>query len=324
MQQPYNTLFCTKKSPCVLLKPFKKVNLICKRDDLNHPTVQGNKLRKLKYNFLHALENNFSQLATFGGAYSNHIVAIAQAAKLSNIKVLGFIRGNELRGSPEKWSQTLHDANNAGMELVFLSRQEYRQKEQSLTVENHLSQAQRTYLIPEGGSNKLALLGVVEIIDELAEQIEPPTHIITACGTGGTCAGLIDGVAKHGWQTKVIGIPVLKGAKFLQQDIKNLSQQHSQVDWQLYFNYHGGGYAKLEERQLLFGKTFSQSTNIPLDKVYNVKSFFATYDLIKKGEINAKSSVVILHTGGLQGGVIGIPESRHKKPIKNILGFDGL
>lgn len=304
--QQSKKIFIPDKSPCQKIKAFNKVKIICKRDDLNHPLIQGNKLRKLKYNIAHALEKNCNLIATFGGAYSNHIVATAHAATLAHIKSLGFIRGEELSGKPERWSQTLLDAKKAGMELVFLSRQQYRLKEQSDAVKNHLSPMKNCMIIPEGGSNALAVQGVAEIVDELAKQIKPPTHIITACGTGGTCAGLIEGVYNQGWNTKVIGIPVLKGAKFLQKDITKLSQHHRRVDWQLFFNYHAGGYAKLTDDYFDFGKQFSSKTNIPLDKIYNVKSFFALYDLITKRQIKAGSLVVILHTGGLQGGVIEI------------------
>jgi 1-aminocyclopropane-1-carboxylate deaminase len=245
-----------------------------------------------------------NQLVTFGGAFSNHIVAIAQAAKLARLNIVGFIRGEELHEESDKWSQTLHDASKAGMQLVFLSRKEYRLKEKSETVKRYLPYFKNFMMIPEGGSNALALLGVAEIVEELAKQIEPPTHIVTACGTGGTCAGLIDGVYKQGWDTKIIGIPVLKGAEFLVNDIENLSQHQHQINWQLYFDYHAGGYAKLENNYVSFGQQFSKKTEIPLDKIYNVKSFFATYDLIERGIIAAGSDVVILHTGGLQGGIV--------------------
>ena len=300
----HSPFYVKKPTPLQKLVALNKCTLYIKREDLNHPIIQGNKLRKLKYNFSHIYKNSITQIATFGGAYSNHIAATAQAAKISNIQVTGFIRGDELQSSPDKWSRTLHEANNAGMKLVFLSRQEYRLKLQSQKVKKLLSEKNNTFIIPEGGSNPLALLGVAEIIDELSKQMSPPDYILTACGTGGTCAGLIDGVAKHGWQTKVIGIPVLKGAKFLQSDIEHLSQHYKHVDWQLYFDYHAGGYAKLTDKYRKFGKKFSHETNISLDKIYNVKSFYAAYDLIEKAEIKAGSSVVIVHTGGLQGGII--------------------
>ncbi len=303
LQQGRN-IFSSEKSPCQTIQTFNNVNIICKRDDLNHPIIQGNKLRKLKYNIVDALQNGVSQLATFGGAYSNHIVAVAQAAKMAKMSIVGFIRGEELHQATSQWSHSLHQAHKAGMELVFLSRQQYRLKQQSEVVKQYLSHYKNVMIIPEGGSNALALLGVAEIIEELAQQIKPPTHIITACGTGGTCAGLIDGVANQGWQTKVIGIPVLKGAEFLKASIKNLSQKHKQVEWQLYCDYHAGGYAKLADNYATFGQEFSQRTGVPLDKIYNVKSFYAMYDLINKGEIKAGSSVVILHTGGLQGGLV--------------------
>ena len=144
---------------------------------------------------------------------------------------------------------------------------------------------------------------MIEVVDELNDQIKEPSIIISACGTGGTLAGLIDGVFKQGWKTRVMGIPVLKGGEFLLKDIKNLSESHSKVNWQLFCDYHAGGYAKMNEQTLNFAKEFTHKNKIKLDKVYTAKAFYAAYDLIKKGEIAEGSHVVILHTGGLQGGV---------------------
>ncbi|VAW39805.1 pyridoxal phosphate-dependent deaminase, putative, partial [hydrothermal vent metagenome] len=281
------------------------VKIWIKRDDLNHQIVQGNKLRKLKYNLEYAIKNSYTQLVTFGGAWSNHIVATAGAARLCDLQSTGFIRGDELQNYPKKWSNTLKQAAEYNMQLIFLNRQEYRQKEHSTLVAKFIDNLpQKPYLIPEGGSNRLALKGVAKIIIELSQQIQPPTHIVTACGTAATMAGLIDGVAKMKWQTKIIGISVLKGASFLRQNIHKLASSHQQVNWQLYSNYHFGGYAKVTENLIQFGKKFVNNTNVNLDKIYTAKSFYAVYDLISAGKITAGSNVVILHTGGLQGGLI--------------------
>lgn len=301
----WQQLFCQINTPLETLNEYFGVEVLVKRDDLNHNVVQGNKLRKLKYNIKVAIQENHSGIITFGGAWSNHIIASAKAAAICGIKCTGFIRGHELSHHQEKWSTTLRQAANYGMKLVFINRQEYRLKETGITVKEFLKETGKNWsIIPEGGSNSLAVQGVSEVIDELAEQIEEPTHIVTACGTAGTLAGLIDGVAKHRWKTEVVGIPVLKGADFIFEGTKKLSQYYGRVNWKLYGDYHAGGYAKIDKETLEFSQKFTEINNINLDKIYTAKSFYAAYDLIKKRLIPAGSRLVILHTGGLQGGII--------------------
>lgn len=305
----WKQLFCQPATPICTLADFHGVKISVKRDDLNHPIVQGNKLRKLKYNVLYALLNHQPVMATFGGAFSNHILATAQAAALCNIHAIGFIRGDELPAQPHLWSPTLQQAKQLGMDLVFLNRADYRLKQQSTVVQSHLNTQQiNAHLVPEGGTNALALKGVMEIIAEVQQQISrqshQPTHILTACGTAGTMAGLIAGVAKAEWNTQVIGIPVLKNGLFLQQNIIQLITDKTAKNWQLYDNYHCGGYAKGNQELAEFGRDFVTQTGIDLDKVYTAKAFFAAYDLIKKQQIPANSHLLIVHTGGLQGGSI--------------------
>ncbi len=306
-KQQWQKLFYQKLAPTPVerLEKYLGTTIFVKRDDLNHPLVQGNKLRKLKYNFKQAIDENYTTVATFGGAWSNHILATATAANYCGLNSVGFIRGEELKSNRSKWSTTLQSAEQKGMRLVFLNRQDYRLKYMAPIVQAVLRESyNKVYLVPEGGSNLLAIKGVEEIIEELKQQMDEPTHIISACGTGGTLAGLIDGVAKQGWKTKVLGIPVLKGGEFLQQEIQSLSTQFKRIEWKLYCDYHAGGYAKMDNKTLEFAHNFTKNTRIKLDKIYTAKVFYAAYDLIKKGEIPEDSKVVILHTGGLQGGVI--------------------
>jgi len=300
-QKLFNPPFTTLQR----LENFNHVEISIKRDDLNHPYVQGNKLRKLKYNIKSALDQNTKTVVTFGGAWSNHIVATARAAALCGMKSIGFIRGDELENQNHKWSAALKQAADDNMQFIFLNRQDYRQKICARAVKTVLQKlSEKPYYIPEGGSNTLAIKGIIEIIDELKQQTSIPDYIVSACGTGGTLAGLIDGVAKHKWHTKVIGISVLKGAEYLIDEVKKLSQYQHKIDWCLTTNYHAGGYAKINEPTQIFARDFMSKHNIPLDKVYTSKAFFAAYDLIIKGKIKKNSHVVILHTGGLQGGVI--------------------
>ena len=300
----WNQVFCPAPTHLQKLNSINGVEVWVKRDDLNHPVIQGNKLRKLKYNIKIALEDDCKQLLTFGGAYSNHLLATAQAAQLCGLVSLGFVRGDELEKQGHKWSQTLLQAQKCGMEFVFINRHEYRQKEHSKTVKTYLENNKlKSYLIPEGGSNKAAVTGVQEILNELKQQNLSPSHIICACGTGGTLAGLVEGAAEQKIKAQIIGVPVLKGAEFLTQDIIKLAPNHAQVQWYLNHDYHAGGYAKNNQQILDFAAKFSLETTIPLDKIYTSKSFYAAFDLIDKGEIKPNSSVLIIHTGGLQGGL---------------------
>ena len=301
----WQQLFCPPATPIIALTAINGVEIYVKRDDLNHPIIQGNKLRKLKYNLKLALIDGYSAVATFGGAWSNHIVATAQAAHLCGMQSYGFIRGDELQHQPANWSKTLKDAQTFGMQLVFLSRSQYKLKFHSSVVKEYLQNLSKTpYMIPEGGSNQLALKGVAELVSELKQQLAQPTHIITACGTGGTMAGLINGVKTVAWRTAVIGIPVLKGAQYLAAEIMGLSTHQQAVDWQLNHDYHGGGYAKLNDDIINFASDFYAKNNIALDKIYTAKAFYAAYDLIKKGVFGKGDRLLLLHTGGLQGGII--------------------
>lgn len=300
----WNQVFCPAHTHLQRLKSINRVKIWVKRDDLNHLVIQGNKLRKLKYNIKEAIEKGYNRLVTFGGAYSNHLLATAQAAHSCDFASLGFVRGDELEKQPHKWSQTLLQAESLGMKFVFLNRQEYRLKAESNAVKQQLkNNGLQSFLIPEGGSNPAAIQGVKETLDELQQQNMTPTHIICACGTGGTLAGLIEGAAHHKMKTQIIGIPVLKGAEFLSKEIIDLSPNQAQVQWQLNHNYHAGGYAKSNQETTDFARGFRLNNNMVLDKIYTSKSFYAAYDLIKTGEIKPNSSVVIIHTGGLQGGL---------------------
>ena len=301
----WQQLFITKPTKVQRIDCYHGVNIVIKRDDLNHKWVQGNKLRKLKYNLKRAIDEKYQGIATFGGAWSNHILATATAANCCGLESIGFIRGDELKDNQHKWSETLKNTEKQGMRFVFLNRQDYRLKLNSPMVKSFIQQSQsKLYFIPEGGSNQLALKGVVEVIDELKEQIEEPSHLISACGTGGTLSGLIDGISKQGWKTQVLGIPVLKNGEFLSKDIEELSNCHQKVEWDLCCDYHAGGYAKMNGKTLSFAKEFTLNNQIELDKIYTAKSFYAAYDLINKDKIAAGSNVVILHTGGLQGGTV--------------------
>lgn len=292
VQNPY------KESPLQKLEDEllneKQVQLFVKRDDLIHEHIQGNKWRKLKYNLLEARLNNFTTLLTFGGAYSNHIYATAAAAKLFHFKAIGIIRGNE----PEVKSETLHFAAAQGMDLYYMDRETYRQKENLENIENLRYQFGNFYYIPEGGTNSFALEGVAEIVSEIEIPFD---FICTSCGTGGTLAGL--GAALNG-EKKIIGFSSLKGEDQLTARVNQLTKEFCGKqfsNFEINFDYHFGGYAKVNDELITFIKQFKSNFNIQLEPVYTGKMFFGLFDLIRKNYFPRGSTVVALHTGGLQG-----------------------
>lgn len=304
----------------------KQIKLFVKRDDLIHPSVQGNKWRKVKYNLLAFKKLNYSTLLTFGGAFSNHIHAIAAAGKLLKIPTIGVIRGE--RTTP--LSNTLAFAEDCGMKLCFVSRERFKDKE-ALANEFIESLGSGVYVLPEGGTNALALLGCNEIVEELNHQVFVSIDfIIAACGTGGTLAGLIQASQAH---QKVIGIAVLKG-DFLHNDITNLLDNQKKVEdffeknplltevnnnWTVKSDYHFGGYAKYNTELIDFINQFKEDFGIQLDPVYTGKMFYGLFDLIKKDYFPKGSNIVAIHTGGTQG-IEGFNDFRLKNsPVKIML-----
>lgn len=266
------------------------ISVQIKREDLIHPFVSGNKFRKLKYNLLQAKEENQETLLTFGGAFSNHIAAVAFAGKEKGFKTIGIIRGDEL-GSKIAENPTLSFAQNCGMQLEFISREEYRFKSESSFLENLKAKFGSFYHIPEGGTNALAIKGCQEILTEDDAEFD---YICCSIGTGGTISGIINSVLPH---QKVLGFPALKG-DFLKEEIHNFTQNEN---WELITEYHFGGYGKVNEALIGFINQFYIENQIPLDPIYTGKMVFGVIDLIKKNYFPAKSKILLIHTGGIQG-----------------------
>lgn len=266
----------------------KGVQVWMKRDDLLHPLISGNKWRKLKYNLLEAKSRKVDAALSFGGAYSNHIHALAAAGKEYGIKTIGLIRGEEL--SPD--NLTLKDAVAWGMELHFIPREAYRAKEEEL-IQPFITKFPNLMTIPEGGANTLAIKGVSELISELDI---PFTILSTAAGTGATAAGLISSAPPG---TRVLAFSALKG-DFLKQDISALLP-HSYDNWELNADYSFGGYAKMDKALFDFVKEFKAKHDILLDPIYTSKMMFGLYDLIRKDTFKRGEIIVAIHTGGLQG-----------------------
>ncbi|WP_190809819.1 1-aminocyclopropane-1-carboxylate deaminase/D-cysteine desulfhydrase [Flagellimonas sp. S3867] len=268
----------------------KGVTLYIKREDTIHPHISGNKYRKLKYNLLEAKQQNHTTLLTFGGAFSNHIAATACAGKETGFKTIGVIRGEELK---DNWqgNPTLKLAHEHGMEFHFVSRSDYRKKNEKEFTEELESLFGRFYCLPEGGTNAQAVKGCEEILTEADAVFD---FICSCVGTGGTIAGLINSAQGH--QT-VWGFPALKG-DFLKEDIRKFARNEN---WNLISDYHFGGYAKVDASLIDFINTFKKETGIPLDPIYTGKMLFGIFDLIKKDTFKKGTQILAIHTGGLQG-----------------------
>ncbi|CAM1360824.1 1-aminocyclopropane-1-carboxylate deaminase [Tenacibaculum soleae] len=284
----------------------KKVELFIKREDEIHPFVSGNKFRKLKYNVSEAKDQQKKSLLTFGGAFSNHIVATAVAGSLSGFKTIGIIRGDELGNNFGKTiaeNSTLREAYKNGMEFKFVSRSIYRDKTSEEFINDLRKEFGDFYLIPEGGTNELAIKGCKEILNEEDENFD---YICCAIGTGGTIAGLINSTKKH---QKVIGFPALKG-DFLQQEVKRFANNKS--NWSLQTDYHFGGYGKYNEDLIRFINEFKEQVKIPLDPIYTGKMLFGIIEMIKENKFPENSKIIAIHTGGLQG-IDGVNQKLKKK-----------
>ncbi|MEX0882489.1 MAG: pyridoxal-phosphate dependent enzyme, partial [Cyclobacteriaceae bacterium] len=258
-----------------------------------HPLVPGNKFYKLKYNLLEAKKNGHHTLLTFGGAYSNHILATAHAAKQEGFKAIGMIRG-EIN---YPLNPTLFRAVAMGMQLEALSRKDYREKNTEKYIFRLREKFGRFYLLPEGGTNHLAIKGCVEILSQDDLQYD---LITVPIGTGGTFCGLL---ANEDYKRKVLGFSVLKG-DFIYREIEQLLSAHQirpQCNWEIINRYHFGGYAKYKPELIRFMSEFYHQTKIPLDPIYTSKMMFGLMDMIKSNHFPPEMKILVLHTGGLQG-----------------------
>ena len=272
-----------------LLKEYN-VELYIKREDKIHPSISGNKYRKLKYNLQEAQKFGHDTLLTFGGAYSNHIAAVASAGKEFGFKTTGIIRGEELEDKIVE-NPTLQFAKSKGMKFKFISRNAYRGKESEVFLNNLKKEFEDFYLVPEGGTNQLAVKGCEEILNEADTTFD---YICCAVGTGGTISGIINASKAH---QEVLGFPALKG-DFLST---NISKFVSKDNWELITDYHFGGYAKVNSELIDFINQFKKEYNIPLDPVYTGKLMFGVIKMIEENYFKQKTKILVIHTGGLQG-----------------------
>ncbi|WP_409187207.1 1-aminocyclopropane-1-carboxylate deaminase/D-cysteine desulfhydrase [Antarcticibacterium sp. 1MA-6-2] len=291
-----NLDFQVRDSPVQHIKTWKGsgISLYLKREDQLHSIVSGNKFRKLKYNLQEATRQGIDQILTFGGAFSNHIAAVAAAGNLMGFKTLGIIRGEELGINFEQTlaeNSTLNFAAQQGMKLEFVTREQYRAKDEAVFQNELREKFGDFYLVPEGGTNKLAVKGCEEI---LAASDKKMDFVCTAVGTGGTISGIINSSEKH---QQIIGFPSLKG-DFLTSEIRKWT---SAENWKLVPDYHFGGYAKISPELVEFINHFRETYQVQLDPVYTGKMLYGIFDLVKKSYFPPNSLILAIHTGGLQG-----------------------
>jgi len=278
----------------------RKVVVMIKREDLLHAEVSGNKWRKLKYNLTFARENGFSQLLTFGGAYSNHLYATAAAGKLYGFETIGVVRGEPVF----PLNPTLDFAVKCGMQLHYVSREDYRNKESNDLIERLHEQYGAAFFIPEGGSNAWGVNGCMDILREVKESFD----IVTVpCGTGATLAGIVLSLED---EQRAIGFSALKGGGFLMQDVMKHVQSVLNdpmpnpafaESFEIETDFHFGGYGKVNPELIEFMQQFYNDFEIKLDPVYTAKMAFGIFKKIERGEFKPGTRILMIHTGGLQG-----------------------
>ena len=280
----------------------QNIRLFVKRDDLLHPFVSGNKYRKLKYNLIEAKNGGYDTLVTVGGAFSNHIYATAAAGKIHEFKTIGIIRGERV----EPLNSVLKFAEDCGMNLIFVSRTDY--KDKAALEKKYAPTDEKKYWLPEGGTNNLAIRGCAEIMSECEKEMQLiPDYVCVPCGTGGTATGILAGKNE---KTKVVGLSALKG-EFLKKEIaallenyreNSLSNENGSLvqgilkDFTLNSDYVFGGYAKQTPALINFINDFQTRFNIPLEPIYTGKMFFGVMDLLEKKYFPAGSNIVMIHT----------------------------
>lgn len=270
----------------------KGITLAVLRLDKIHPIISGNKLFKLQYLLQEAKETREQKVITFGGAYSNHLVATAYACWQNNLSCIGIVRGER----PAQLSHTLQHCLQFGMELHFISRQEYDKKETPDFITQLNKRMGKAVIIPEGGYHPLGAKGAAAIMNYIADDT---THIACATGTATTLAGLVAGAKTH---QQVLAFPVLKGCTdtlerlaFLNESLLQPQQLHIEPA------YHFGGYAKHTPSLIAFMNQLYHQYQLPTDFVYTAKMMYGVLDLIKNDFFKAGSNIVCVHTGGLQG-----------------------
>ncbi len=260
------------------------------RLDLLHPVISGNKWYKLRLNIKHAQENGQKAIVTFGGGYSNHLVATAYACKLYGIKATGIVRGNY-----EVLTPTLKECRAEGMELVFVSQEDYKNKHDGGWINKLVANFDELLIIPEGGANEWGRAGA-GLINRFIKDTY--THVVVAVGTGTTMIGIRNKIDER---QQVLGFAPMKQGIYLKDYISEHIQSGKNHNWQLFDNWHFGGFGKWNDELISFMNDFYYQNNIPLDMVYTSKMMYGIRDMLIAGDFDPDAKILCVHSGGLQG-----------------------
>lgn len=270
------------------------VHLALCRLDLIHAKAPGNKWYKLHANLQHAKALGYHKILTFGGAFSNHIHALALLGHSLGFQTIGIIRGERF----EPLNPTLADASHAGMQLHFIDRSSYRLKHSSEFLHQLRERFGDCYVIPEGGANQHAVYGIENLLLALKEQLNGYQYLALACGTGATLAGVLKGAEPD---KKILGIAVHKDSQGIVKVVNQLTNNSAFASWHVMDQFHCGGYAKLSNNLVQFMNAWQQQHAIPIEPIYTGKLFYAIYCLIHQGYFPRNTHLMLFHTGGLQG-----------------------
>lgn len=268
---------------------YKDFKIFMKREDLIHPIISGNKFRKLKYNIEKLKKNKNSTLITFGGAYSNHLLAVSYIAKIEKIKTIAFIRGDELKDLP--LNSTLQRCSDFGMEFKFLNREKYRLRNDKKFLKNLELKYTNIFIVPEGGTNSLGVNGCEEILtkhDKIFFDV-----VCVPVGSGGTISGLINSSLVN---QKILGFSALRNSNIINVINKFVNKNN----WKIFEDNMFGGYAKSNQNLIRFINKFYNESNIKLDPIYNSKMLFKIFKMIEENNWNFGKKILIINTGGIQ------------------------
>lgn len=263
------------------------------RLDLIHPVISGNKWYKLKHNIEHAKNEGYKAALTFGGAYSNHLVAAATSANIEGITSIGVVRGND----NSKLTDTLKQCEAMGMKLHFITRDAYARRDDIDFLEKLSAKFNDPFIIPEGGANEWGRIGAEEIAVLIPQGY---THVCVSVGTGTTFTGLRNALPDN---VQLMGFVPMKQGRYLEEDVKPFLYQEDHRNWQLFDEWHFGGFGKSTDKLIGFMNEFYNANNIPLDIVYTGKMMYGVKDMLVQNFFPKESKVLCIHTGGLQGNV---------------------
>jgi 1-aminocyclopropane-1-carboxylate deaminase len=262
------------------------------RLDMLHPVISGNKWYKLKHNLRHAKSKGYENVLTFGGAYSNHLIATAAAANEYGIQAIGIVRGAYNEGV---LTPTLVACREAGMELMFITKEEYKKKEEPWWLQKLAAQFNNLFIIPEGGANEWGRAGAEEIAIRIPASY---THVCLPVGTGTTFIGLRNGLAG---EQQLLGFVPMKNGTYLKEDIAKHIDNNKNNNWQLFDTWHFGGFGKWNDELPGFMNDFYKINDVPLDIVYTSKMMYGIYKMVSEGYFSPGAHILCVHTGGLQG-----------------------